>query len=106
MNKLTYTLLWSFVLMLPHNAIAQTGAVGAAGAATEKQQPAPSDKALAVAPQSAPQSAASKSDAQSTSAAAQPAAAGPANICRELLAFLQSKAGSPQSPATAGQPGP
>src|SRR4051794_19874506 len=99
MRALIYTLLCSVVLMLPLDAIAQTGAAGATGPGAAQQQPAPSDKALAVAPQSAPQSTPQAAQSASQSAG------GPANICRELLAFLRSKAAAPQPPAAAGQPG-
>src|SRR5690348_1067699 len=86
MKVLAYALLWSLAAVLPPGAVAQTAA--------ERE------KALVVAPQ-APAAA-----PQAGAAEPQRPSAGPANICRELVAYLEKKAAAPQSPAAAVQPGP
>ena len=90
MKLLAYALLWGLAVVLPSAASAQT----APGGAAER------DKALTVAPQAVPAAGAQASPAENRGTAA-----GPANICRELVAFVEKQAAAPP-PAGAGQPGP
>src|SRR3954467_13628391 len=69
------------------------------GQTAEQPRPAERDKSLAVAPQAAP-----AADPRPSENEARDTAAGPANICRELVTFLEPKPAQP--PAAAGQPGP
>ena len=69
------------------------------GQTAEQPRPAERDKSLAVAPQAAP-----AADPRPSENEARDTAAGPANICRELVTFLEPKRAQP--PAAAGQPGP
>jgi len=90
MKLLAYALLWGLAVVLPSAASAQT----APGGAAER------DKGLTVAPQAAPPAVAQAGPAENRGTTA-----GPANICRELVAFLEKQAATPP-PAGAGQPGP
>src|SRR4051812_14934205 len=69
------------------------------GQTAEQPRPAERDKSLAVAPQAAP-----AADPRPSGNEARDTAAGPANICRRLVTFLEPKPAQP--PAAAGQPGP
>lgn len=92
MTRLALVLLFGMAAALPLDAVGQTAG---------PTQPAPGvpDKGLAVAPQ-----APAKVAEQTTTDAA--TAAGPANICRELSAFLQPKPAPGPQPAAGSQPGP
>ena len=94
MKKLALALLFGMLAALPLDAVGQT-----AGG----PQPAPGapDKGLAVAPQ-----APAKVADQPSATADRAAAGGPADICRELTAFLQPKPAPGPQPPGGGQPGP
>jgi hypothetical protein len=92
MKMLACALLCGIALMLPLGAGAQT-------VTAPPPSPAAQDKSLVVAPQ-----AISKVADQPGATEPRAAAAAPANICRELVAFLQPK--PPPQPAGASQPGP
>src|SRR5438270_4639110 len=94
MRAVAYAALFfaGIAFLRPHDVAAQTGGAGPS-AGSGPQAPASTPKDLAVAPQAPPNT------AQEASTQAQPAL-GPANICRELVAYLQPK----PAPPGAGQP--
>jgi hypothetical protein len=97
MKLLAYTLLCGLAAVPSPNALAQTASPGTTA---QQQQAAERDKGLVVAPQAAP-----AANPQVSATEPPGTGAGPANICRELVAFLEKKAAA-QQPAAGVQPGP
>lgn len=100
MRMLAVALLCGAAALLPASGFAQAPA-GPSSSNAEPQQPGERAKDLAVAPQAPP-----KADVQPSGNEARVAPGGPANICRELVAFLRPKPAPAPPAGAASQPGP